>query len=125
MPAKRFDREERIKTGDAEHLVFGYVKGFCRFSNECAGDMPVFGLCLGWPTEEALEQAVKPRMPVELILHKDRYRDPDPDEIGAYDAAMSEYYRGRGANARVDDWSAATANGFFSFGSICRPHGRR
>ncbi len=62
------------------------------------------------PWEEALEQAVKPRMPVELILHKDRYRDPDPDEIGAYDAAMSEYYRGRGANARVDDWSAATAN---------------
>jgi nitroreductase len=72
--------------------------------------LPLFGLCLGWPSEQAKEQAVKPRMPVELILHQDRYRDPDPSEIGAYDATMAAYYRSRGSNARLDDWSAATAN---------------
>lgn len=72
--------------------------------------LPVFGLCLGWPSEQALAQAVKPRMPAELILHRERYRKADPDEIGAYDATMAAYYRERGSNARVDDWSAATAN---------------
>ncbi|MGB5736368.1 MAG: oxygen-insensitive NADPH nitroreductase [Thiohalocapsa sp.] len=72
--------------------------------------LPVFGLCLGWPSEQARQQAVKPRMPVELILHQDRYRDPEPDAIGAYDATMATYYRERGSNARLDDWSAATAN---------------
>jgi nitroreductase len=72
--------------------------------------LPLFGLCLGWPSEQARQQPVKPRMPVELILHQDRYRDPDPAELGAYDATMAAYYRGRGTNARLDDWSAATAN---------------
>jgi nitroreductase len=72
--------------------------------------LPLFGLCLGWPSEQAKGQAVKPRMPVELILHQDRYRDPDPAEIGAYDATMAAYYRSRGSNARLDDWSAAIAN---------------
>lgn len=72
--------------------------------------MPVFGLCLGWPNERALQQPVKPRMPVELILHQDRYREADTDAIGAYDATMAIYYRERGAGARMDDWSAATAN---------------
>ena len=73
--------------------------------------LPMFGLCLGWPSEQARQQAVKPRMPVELILHQDRYHDPEPDAIGAYDATMAAYYRERGSNARLDDWSAATANG--------------
>ena len=72
--------------------------------------LPVFGLCLGWPSEQALQQTAKPRMPVELILHQDRYRDPDPQQIGAYDATMAAHYRGRGSHARLDDWSAATAN---------------
>lgn len=72
--------------------------------------LPVFGLCLGWPSADARQQTVKPRMPIDLILHQDRYRDPDPSAIGAYDATMANYYRERGTNARVDDWSAATAN---------------
>ncbi len=72
--------------------------------------LPLFGLCLGRPTEQAQQQAVKPRMPVDLILHQDRYHDPDPSAIGAYDATLATYYRERATNARVDDWSAATAN---------------
>lgn len=72
--------------------------------------LPVFGLCLGWPSEQAQAQAVKPRMPIDLILHQDRYCDPDPSAIGAYDATLATYYRERHTNARVDDWSAAAAN---------------
>ena len=68
--------------------------------------VPLFGLCLGWPAESP---EVKPRLPVELILHRDQYRDPDPAELNDYDRVMSDYYRDRGNNARRSDWSTTTA----------------
>jgi nitroreductase len=52
---------------------------------------------------------VKPRLPVEVILHQDVYRDPNPELIRSYDEVMAEYYRARGNNARRSDWSATTA----------------
>jgi len=67
---------------------------------------PVFGMCLGWP---ATSPEVKPRMPVNLILHQDTYRDPEPDELADYDATMADYYRRRSTNTRTSDWSAVTA----------------
>lgn len=68
--------------------------------------VPVFGMCLGWP---AAASEVKPRMPVELILHQDTYRDPEPREIAGYDETMADYYHERSANARSSDWSTVTA----------------
>jgi len=65
--------------------------------------VPLFGMCLGWP-------AVKPRLPVEVVLHQDRYREPSEAEMAEYDAAMAAYYASRSANARISDWSAATAS---------------
>ena len=67
---------------------------------------PLFGMCLGWPDER---NPVKPRMPVELILHQDSYADPPDDAVAAYDATMAAYYAGRGSNVRLSDWSAAVA----------------
>jgi nitroreductase len=67
---------------------------------------PLFGMCLGWPDER---NPVKPRMPVELILHQDRYADPADDAMADYDRTMAGYYRGRGSNVRLSDWSAAVA----------------
>ena len=67
---------------------------------------PLFGLCLGWPAESP---EVKPRLPLELVLHQDIYRDPDPAAIADYDRLMAGYYRARGNNARRSDWSATTA----------------
>lgn len=67
---------------------------------------PVFGMCLGWP---AGKPAVKPRMPLELILHQDVYRDPEPEAIADYDRTMADYYAARGNNARRADWSSTTA----------------
>lgn len=69
--------------------------------------MPVFGMCLGWPDADP---KVKPRMPVDLILHQDTYRDPGDEQIDAYDTAMSNYYGARGQGAKLGDWSGATAN---------------
>lgn len=68
--------------------------------------LPVFGMCLGWPDED---NAVKPRMPVDMVLHQDVYRDPDTAELAAYDATMASYYAERVSNAKLSDWSRAVA----------------
>jgi len=68
--------------------------------------LPLFGMCLGWPDESP---EVKPRQPLDLVLHQDRYRAPAPGAIDAYDRTMAEYYARRGNKARRSDWSATTA----------------
>lgn len=68
--------------------------------------LPVFGLCLGWPDEA---NAVKPRMPVSVVLHQDTYRVAEGDDLAGYDETMAGYYRARASNARQSDWSATTA----------------
>ncbi|WP_078120041.1 oxygen-insensitive NADPH nitroreductase [Thiosocius teredinicola] len=67
---------------------------------------PVFGMCLGWPDQQ---NEVKPRMPVDLVLHQDVYRDPSDDELAAYDRQMADYYAGRGSNVKLSDWTSAVA----------------
>jgi nitroreductase len=64
-------------------------------------------MCLGWP-DEANE--VKPRMPVEFVLHEDVYRDVPETDMAGYDAQMAAYYAARGANVKLSDWSQAVAS---------------
>ncbi len=68
---------------------------------------PVFGMCLGWPDQD---NEVKPRLPVDCVLHQDRYRDPTNESMAGYDDRMAAYYASRGANVKLSDWSRATAN---------------
>jgi nitroreductase len=63
-------------------------------------------MCLGWPDEA---NPVKPRLPVDLVLHQDRYTDPSAQRMADYDAAMAAYYAGRGSNVKLTDWSRAVA----------------
>lgn len=68
---------------------------------------PVFGLCLGWP--DAIPD-VKPRFPVDVILHNETYdQSKTENDIAAYDKQMQNYYNERGTNQRVSDWSTQTA----------------
>lgn len=71
---------------------------------------PVFGMCLGWPDDD---NQVKPRMPVDLVLHQDRYRDAQSDALLAgirdYDETMATYYAERTSSSRAGDWSRTTA----------------
>ena len=68
---------------------------------------PVFGLCLGWPAQQVGQ---KPRMPLTAILHQDRYRRQDlRQQVDDYDRVMADYYRERGSQARLSDWSQQTA----------------
>lgn len=68
--------------------------------------LPLFGMCLGWPNES---NEVKPRMPVGFVLHQDVYQEVSSERIALYDESMAAYYAGRGSNARLSDWSRATA----------------
>jgi nitroreductase len=68
--------------------------------------VPVFGMCLGWPADAP---GVKPRMPLDLILHQDVYRDPPERAMADYDGVMAEYYGSRGAGRKRSDWTTATA----------------
>lgn len=68
---------------------------------------PIFGLCLGWPDAEP---DLKPRLPVDVILHKDTYDTSRCEaDVAAYDAQMQAYYASRGSNQRNSNWSAQTA----------------
>jgi nitroreductase len=67
---------------------------------------PVFGMCLGWPDEA---NPVKPRMPVDFVLHQDSYRDLPAERLAEYDRQMADYYAGRGSNIKLSDWSTAVA----------------
>ena len=68
---------------------------------------PVFGLCLGWPAER---NEVKPRLPVDAVLHENRYdADRIPADVDAYDERMSRYYAERSQAAKQTDWSRQSA----------------
>lgn len=68
---------------------------------------PVFGMCLGWPE---VKPATKPRLPAQVVLHEDAYRDSVADDVAAYDTVMRGYYSSRGSNVKDSDWSEQTAN---------------
>lgn len=68
---------------------------------------PVFGMCLGWPAQT---NSVKPRFPLPMILHKDRYHlNQVTTDVDSYDQQMQAYYQTRGSHQRLSNWSAQTA----------------
>ncbi|MGP4073364.1 oxygen-insensitive NADPH nitroreductase [Piscibacillus sp. B03] len=68
---------------------------------------PVFGLTVGVPDEE---HEVKPRLPIEAILHEDEYDESKYENIiKDYDQKMSDYYQSRTANRRNVTWSETMA----------------
>ncbi len=63
----------------------------------------VFGMCVGWPDLSAGE-AVKPRLPQSVVLHKERYGEPtDQADIAAYDRRIREFQNEQRMNGI--DWS--------------------
>lgn len=59
------------------------------------GAAPVFGLAVGWP-DPAESTGVKPRLPMGVVVHRERYRAAESEEFEAYDATVRDYYRGQG-----------------------------
>lgn len=72
------------------------------------GVFPVYGLTVGVPNES---NGVKPRLPVEAILHENNYDEEKYKEIlPAYDKTIQEYYGSRGTNQKTATWSQQMAN---------------
>lgn len=72
------------------------------------GVFPVYGLTVGVPAEK---NEVKPRLPVEAILHENRY---DEEKYGTilpeYDETIQSYYGSRSSNQKSETWTAQMAS---------------
>lgn len=95
----------------AESLGLGAVYiGGIRNNIEAVGELlkvpkhvlPLFGLCLGWPDEQP---DLKPRMPVEMLVHENQYQPLNHDRLAEYDATLADYYLQRATHNRQDNWS--------------------
>ncbi|MFT8317826.1 MAG: oxygen-insensitive NADPH nitroreductase [Sporolactobacillus sp.] len=70
---------------------------------------PIFGLAVGYPAHQPEK---KPRLPYDIIFHKNHYQRKLPDDaLKAYDQTISAYYRTRTENRRDDTWSSEIAKG--------------
>ena len=64
---------------------------------------PVFGMCLGYPAQNP---EIKPRLPLSVVLKKDRYNDDaDAKMISDYDNQVREYYKTRTGGNKDTAWS--------------------
>lgn len=63
---------------------------------------PVFGMTLGWPVKPPL---IRPRLPLEAILHRESYQQDDLDLLKGYDQAMIDtgIYEGRQVDQQDHD----------------------
>lgn len=67
---------------------------------------PVFALTVGYPAERP---AKKPRFPLDVILHRDRYEIERDVHVAEYDETVSRYYRERTGGRRTHGWSEYVA----------------
>ena len=67
---------------------------------------PVFGMCLGYPDQEP---GLRPRLPVEAVLHHDSYNRATIEEVKNYDRTSSEYLSLRTHGKNNTPWSALMA----------------
>lgn len=71
------------------------------------GVAPMYAMTIGVPDEE---NEVKPRLPVEAILHENSYDGEKYKElIPVYDQKMNDYYQSRSTNRKNANWSESMA----------------
>lgn len=69
---------------------------------------PLFGLCLGTPS---IINDVKPRLPVDAILHENTYHEEKYEDIlEEYDQTISDYYQSRASNNKNIGWTETMAD---------------
>ncbi|MDV6378457.1 oxygen-insensitive NADPH nitroreductase [Sporosarcina sp. GW1-11] len=72
------------------------------------GVVPLFGMSIGVPNEA---NGVKPRLPIEAVLHENTYNEEQYKEVlPAYDKIMQEYYASRESNQRDAKWTEEMAD---------------
>ena len=66
--------------------------------------MPVFGLCVG-QADPAVATGIKPRLPQEVVLHRETYAPGRKlDALARYNAALSSFQREH--NLAVEEWTS-------------------
>lgn len=71
---------------------------------------PVFGMCLGYP---AGASGLRPRLPLEAVLHRNGYDiEKTAEQVAAYDEVSSAYMRERTGGQNDAPWSAMMAKRF-------------
>nr|WP_277398172.1 oxygen-insensitive NADPH nitroreductase [Neobacillus citreus] len=69
---------------------------------------PLFGLCLGIPAER---NEVKPRLPLDAILHENVYNQEKYESLlDEFDQTMSSYYQQRSTNNKNTNWTESMAH---------------
>ncbi|MCA9838950.1 MAG: NADPH-dependent oxidoreductase [Trueperaceae bacterium] len=69
----------------------------------------VYGMCLGWPDKTQVPPQ-KPRLPQDLIIHKERYNSSDiRGTIDAHNKELAEHYESLGRNLDEAAWSGPIA----------------
>jgi len=72
------------------------------------GVFPTFAMTIGVP---AKRNEVKPRLPLEAILHEDTYdQEKYPALLKNYDETMKTYYHNRGSNQKDETWTQQMAD---------------
>lgn len=72
------------------------------------GVVPLYGMSIGVPDEN---NGVRPRLPVEAILHENTYDTEKYDTLlPQYDNTMREYYASRDSNQKDTTWSMQMAD---------------
>jgi FMN reductase (NADPH) len=63
---------------------------------------PVFGMTIGWPVTSPL---IRPRLPLDVVLHRETYQQDDLDLVKEYDQAMIDtgIYNGRQVDREDQD----------------------
>ncbi|MED3562036.1 oxygen-insensitive NADPH nitroreductase [Bacillus xiapuensis] len=69
---------------------------------------PLFGLCLGVPAER---NEVKPRLPLDAIVHENQYNAEKYESLlDEYDQTMNTYYQQRSTNNKQTNWTESMAH---------------
>ena len=57
--------------------------------------MAVFGMAIGWP-DPARATGIKPRLPTEAVLHRERYQPAQDAALADYEERLATYQRSQG-----------------------------
>ncbi|CAM3446519.1 oxygen-insensitive NADPH nitroreductase [Parendozoicomonas haliclonae] len=62
----------------------------------------LFGMCLGHPDQSP---EIKPRLPMEVLVHENSYQPLDQQLVKEYDQTMKDYFASRSDNRKDMNWS--------------------
>jgi nitroreductase len=84
--------------------------------------LAIFGMCVGWPDPE-IQTAIKPRLPQEVVLHRDVYRSLENHlrSLEVYDREVVEFQR-RTKNSSQKSWTEKAAESIATVAALGGRH---